>query len=342
MRRPLFVLAVLAGLLLGSYALWWWTTARLAQGFADWREQAAAAGWTVRSGSVQRTGWPAAAELVISDLSLAGGLADIPGGADWQGERVELRLSPFAPNSLEVRVSGEQQLRLAATPRLRFGAERFVWRVQLGTPGPANLDAKNVRFGPPFAGMTVGLLTGTFAAQPAAPQGEPALKASLSAEAIALPPPSAPRPALGDRIASATLEGSIDGPVPPSSDPAARAAAWRQGGGIVQVRHFAVGWGPLGLSGSATIGLDPGLQPEGTASVRAIGYDAALAALADAGVMTRPAAQAVRAVLSLLAQAPEGGGSPVVELPLALHGQVLSVGRIPIGKIPILIWPTAR
>ena len=313
MRRPLFVLAVLAGLLLGSYALWWWTTTRLAQGFSDWREQATAAGWTVRSGSMQRTGWPAAAVLVISDLSLSGGLADIPGGADWQGHRVELRLSPFAPDSLEVRVGGEQALRFGPSPRLRFGAERFIWRVPLGSPGPANLDAKNIRFGAPLAGMTVGLITGTFAAQPAARQGEAALNVSLSAEAIALPPPPAPRPALGDRIASATLEGSIDGPLPPGSDPAARASAWRQGGGIVQVRHFAVGWGPLGLSGSATIGLDAGLQPEGTASVRAIGYDAALAALADAGVMTHPAAQAVRALLGLLARTPEGGGTPVVE-----------------------------
>jgi hypothetical protein len=341
MRRPLFVLAAVAGLLLGSFGLWWWATARLASGFAAWSEAAAAAGWTVRTGSVRAGGWPLAATLVIADLSLAGGLADIPGGADWAGERVELRLSPLAPDELAVRVGGEQRLRLAASPTLRFSAERFAWRVPLAAAGPVSLDAKALRFGPPLAGMTVGLLTGSFTARAGARQGEPALVASLSAEAIALPPPPAPQAALGDRIASATLEATLDGPLPPASDPAARAAAWRQGGGIVQVRHFAIGWGPLGLSGNGTLGLDPALQPEGTASVRAVGYEATLARLADAGAMKRPAAQAVQALLGLLARAPEGGGSPVVELPLALHEQVLSVGRIPVGKIPTLVWPTA-
>lgn len=344
MRRLLIPLAVLAGLVLGSLALWWWATARLAAGFEAWAAAAARSGWTVRSAGVHRAGWPLAAELVVSDLSLAGGAAYIPGGAEWRGERVVLRLSPLRPQELAVRVEGRQQARVAGSPVVPFTAARFNLSIPFDEEPPAvGLDAAKLRFGPPLADMTVGLLTGSFAARPDAAQGEPAFAFTLTTEAVALPPPPAPQAALGGRIASATLTAALDGPLPggEATDPAALAAAWRQGGGVLQVRHFAMGWGPLGVTGTAAMGLDAALQPDGTANLRVVGYDATLAALAAGGALTPSAAQAVRALLGLMARTPEGGGASEVELPLALHNRLLSVGHIPVGKIPPLVWPAA-
>ena len=334
MRRPL-VLLLVALLVLGggSFALWFWTVGRLRAGFDGWAQQAAAQGWTVQDSAISRAGWPFAAELVLRGLTLSAGPEVVPGGLRWTAAQAVLHLSPLAPDVLEVRVSGPQRVRLPGAQEAPFEAANFVLAVPLPGPAPVRLAARDLRFGAPVAGMSIGLLDGQ------AQQTPDALTFELSAEAIALPPPPAPQPALGRRIASATIAGALDGPVPPPSpDPAARAAAWQKAGGVLRVRHLALGWGPLGVTGSGLLGLDAALQPRGTGTVRLVGYERALTALAAGGAIRPAAAQAIRAVLTLLASTPEGGGAPQVELPLALHDGVLRAGDIPVGRVPHWDW----
>jgi hypothetical protein len=334
MRRPfvslLLVLLVLAGV---SFGVWLWAVARIEAGFDDWARQAAAQGWTVRDAARHRTGWPYAAELAVSGLTLTAGPDVVPGGVRWDAARAVLHLSPLAPDVLEVRLSGTQRVRIAGDREAPFDAVRFVLTLPLDAAGPLRLAARDLRFGAPVAGMTIGLLDGTGRASANGAAAE------LSAEAIALPPPPAPRPPLGRRIASATVALRLDGAwPPPSSDPAAQARQWQKAGGMLRVQHFAMGWGPLGITGTASLGLDSALQPQGTGTVRLIGYDAALSALASGGALAPSAAQAIRAVLALVARAPEGGGAPLVELPLGLRDGVVRAGSIPLGRVPRWDW----
>ena len=338
MRRPL-VLLLLALLVLGggSFALWFWTVGRVRAGFDGWAQQTAAQGWTVEARDMSRAGWPFAAELVLRDLTLTAGPNVVPGGLRWTAAQAVLHLSPLSPDVLEVRLSGTQRVRLAGERGASFEAASFVLAVPLPGPAPVRLSARQLQFGAPVDGMSIGLLDGQ--AQPT----QDAVTLELSAEAIALPPPPAPQSALGGRIASATIAGTLDGPFPPPSpDPAARAAAWQKAGGALRVRHLALGWGPLGVTGSFVLGLDAALQPRGTGTVRLVGYERALTALAAGGAIRPTAAQAIRAVLTLLASTPEGGGAPQVELPLALHDGVLRAGDIPVGRVPHWDWSAAR
>lgn len=337
MRRPLVLLLVLLLVLGGaSFALWSWTVARMEVGFAAWAARQAAEGWTVHAAATHGTGWPLAAELVLSDLSLAAAPGLLPGGAGWTAERAVLHISPLLPGVMEVRLDGTQRLHGFGGPGVPFVADRFTLTLPLRGAAAAQIAGRQLRFGAPADGMTIGLLDGTI--QPESPP-----RVELSAEAIALPPPPVPQPALGARIASATITATLEGALPPPSpDLAARLAAWQRAGGMLRVQHVAVGWGPLGITGTAAIGLDADLQPQGTGTARVVGYDATLSALAAGGAVRPQAAQAIRAVLTLLARTPEGGGAPEVELPLSVQDGVLRVGRIPVGRLPHWDWSAAR
>jgi hypothetical protein len=144
---------------------------------------------------------------------------------------------------------------------------------------------------------------------------------------------------LGPRIASLTLQGALDGPVPRAHTLGERAAAWRDGGGTLEIQHLAVNWGPLDLTASATLALDEQQQPMGTGSARVIGYAETLDALASHGVISKSAATAAKAVLSLLAHSPEDGGPPDVEVPLTLQYRTLSMRQVPLLRLPELDWP---
>ena len=121
----------------------------------------------------------------------------------------------------------------------------------------------------------------------------------------------------------------------------ARATGWRDGGGTFEVQHAALQWGPLDLTGSATLALDDHLQPMGAATAKVRGYVATLDALAGARLIPPQAAMAAKAVLGLMAHTPQDGGPPEVEVPLTLQNRQLSVGRIPLAHLPEFSWPDA-
>ncbi len=120
---------------------------------------------------------------------------------------------------------------------------------------------------------------------------------------------------------------------------AEQAAAWRDGGGSLEVRHLALVWGPLDLTASATLALDDQLQPMGAGSARLVGYAETLDALAAHGAISRSAATATKAVLSLMAHNPEDGSPPDVEVPLTLQYRTLSMRQVPLVRLPEVDWP---
>jgi hypothetical protein len=312
----------------------------MAQGFATWAQSMAAQGWTVHIGPTSRGGWPLTADFSVDDFSMTGGAADIPGGAAYAAARLTLRLDLQNLSVATLLASGQQSLRVGLAPALPFTAEAFTLTVPLAeAPTSAELNARQIRFAAPADGLTVGLLEGN-ADWSRADGASPSMNVRMSAEAITLPPPPAPQAPLGPHIASATIEGSIAGTLPANApNPAASATGWRDSGGAVALRRIALGWGPLGLSGSATFRLDAALQPDIAAKLRLIGIDQTLSALAAAHTITPRAAQAAKAVAGLVAFAPEAGGAPGVEVPLTLRDGTISLGMIPLATVGKLIWP---
>jgi hypothetical protein len=332
MRRSarIVVAGVLAaGVAGGHTAAWFYAIRYLESGFALWRAQRQAAGWEVTSGTPVRGGWPLAATLSIPGLTIGAGPSGAPGHVTFHSEQTALALTLQHPAQLEIDLHGTQTVQITPGPVTAFTADKIHVAAPLRRPADATagtLEVRNLR----SEGMTVGLLTGQLT-----PGDSPAL--SLAAEAIDLPPGD--NWPFGQHISSASIDVTLHGGLPRPGPMTASAAAWQQANGALQVTHFALGWGPLGVSATAQLALDRRLQPTGTADLHVIGYAAALHDLSARHFITKDASFAATAVLALLARQPADGGAPEVQVPITLRDGIVSLGQVPLARVPEVHWP---
>jgi hypothetical protein len=337
-RRWLIPLALIV-VLLGCHAAYWLIiTSKLASGYEAWAAARRVERWTVTGGAPQRGGWPLAAAVTVPDFRLAGMAAGLPVEFSWRVASVVLRLALFDPRALTVAFGGEQGLRLDGAAEVPFTADRMDAVVPLLSQAPArglDLAAQQLRIGAPATAVTVAHLSMHIL------PGQP-LSVTADARAVGLPPlPGGEHWALGDSIASLSLDGALTGQLSDQPGLYAPAAFWRDHGGSLALHSVALNWGALELSGNATLTLDPSMQPVGSGAVRVVRPDDALDALSAGGVIPLQAAVAAKAVLGLMAHPAATGGAPEVELPLTLRDRTISAGRIPLARLPQLIWPDA-
>ncbi len=347
MRRRLWtgLIALPVIVLIAAVLFWHVATSRLEAGFQAWIADARARGLTVASGAVTFGGLPFAATLTVTDLAVSGGEPVMPGGFFWDVKRLVLRVDALDPWTLHLTPIGVQRLRFAGGPDLPFVAEDMHLTVPLQPDlktTSIDLLVSRLRAALPADGdssesLTVGQITCHADITPAAQAGEAAVAFSVNADTIGLP--THVRWPLGPTMASITVDGALDGPWPATASITSFATAWRDGGGSLEVQKFNLAWGPLSVSGAATLALDDQLQPMGAGTSRLIGYDATLDALSGNGVLTRSAAKAAKAVLSLLASAPSGNDPIEVEVPLTLQFRTLSMRQVPLIRLPELDWP---
>ena len=336
-KRRLWLILPASLIVVALVSLYWWiSVARLADGFSAWMDARRQEGWTVSSGAPTRGGWPWAAILTVPDIVLHDSEPDIPGGVTWSADRLRLRVVLWRPAILQLAPQGTQHLRVSDGPDVPFAAKRTSLTVPLSNASPYAFDLNVSALRAPS--LTMGSLRLHGELRPEAQSGAPALAFSLLAQSIAPPPPLAR--ALGPRVASIAADGALDGPLPNAQGTLAqRATDWRDGGGTLELQHMALAWGPLNLSGSATLSLDDTLQPMGTGVVHVVGYSETLDTLAAHGLLPKPAATTAKAVLSLLAQVPDDNSAPEVEVPLTLQYRTLSMRQVPLVRLPEVDWP---
>lgn len=350
-KRLTISLALLLTAAAGLHTLVWrWSTQRLDLEFAAVMEQRRTLGWVVHHNTPVRGGWPFSAQLRVSGLVMTYDGADLPGGLSWSTERLVLNLSPLHPRTLRLRADGQQNFRLAGLPDIPFTTDRCVLSIVLEAgvpPRDFQLEMENLRAGIPTptgsAALEVAYLHGRAEIRPGAAQGEPVLSLTADLDRILLPQSPATTWALGRTIPNLSIDAILNGPWPRALAPTSlvqRAASWRDGGGSLEVRRLTAVWGPTDLAASATLALDEHMQLMGAANAKVAGHAETLDALAAARVITPGTASTAKVLLGLMAHAPEGGGSPTVEVPLTLQQRSLNMGRIPLVRLPELIWPT--
>ena len=344
-RGWILVAALLAALPVADAILWRIAVDRLEAGFNAWVAHNRAAGWTVASGHAVSGGWPWAATLDIAGVSVSGGDPVPPGGFAWHAAGVTLRISLMQPRSMEIEARGEQRLRVGPRAEAILSGARLMVVASLSTVNePRELEIladrprlTDARGGDPTRVLSAEQVHGHVRLPPLVRTGDPETVFSFGGDRIALP--TSVRWPLGATIASVAFEGSVEGPLPPAQPPVPWAIAWRDGGGALQLRNLVLAWGPLSMTASATLALDDQLQPMGAGTSRLTGYAATLDALAASGALSRSAAIAAKAVLSLLADNPADGDSADVEVPLTLQYRTLSMRQVPLVRLPELDWP---
>jgi hypothetical protein len=350
-RRPRRALRLLFGTLLlvaglgaGHAALWHWMAGRLEDGFTAWAQLRRAQGWQLEHGPPARGGWPFAATLTLPQFRLEGGHATLPGGMTWQAETLVLRLRPPRLDRLQLDLAGQHRLRLG-TAEWPVSAEQLHGTLPLEQdvlPSELRLEGEGLRFGSGAETLSLRTLQLALATRISAIEGEPAVTLRGAADDLTLPDAAGPALAtLGRTIGSVMVEAALSGPVPPGRTPAARAAAWRESGGALDLRSLALRWGPVAATTTATLTLDEALQPMGAATLRLSGGAEALDAAAAAGLMPPRTAATARGFVQLLSRTPPEGGPPELEVPLTLENRTLSLARIAMARLPSWHWPTA-
>jgi len=348
LRRPLALLALLLAVLAGGHAaLWAWLAARLESEVGRWAAERRAAGWEISHGPPRRTGWPLEVALDLPDVVLrAEGLA-------WQAARVRLALAAPELDRLRITAEGAQRLGLAggSAPLATAGLHASL-RIGPGAAGPgglpreAALRAEMLHLDLPSGPLRVEGLRLDLASSAVAGPEEAMVLLRAEALAVALPPDLAAAPGLallGPALRALRLEAAATGPWPGLAGPAAvRAARWRDGGGVVELRGVALNWGPVEANGSAVLAFDEALQPAGAGTLALVGAADLLRAAQAAGLVGRRDAAGAQLLLAMLQRRPPAGGPPRLDLPVALEAQGLTLGGVPLARLPRWHWAVPR
>lgn len=334
-RRWLWFLLLATPLLLAAADTVYWHVVEqnLADGFVNWRAMQRAAGWQVEAGEPTAGGWPASATLNIPAVAITG-----DGGLRWTVDRLQLQVALWRPEMLIIGTHGTQRLRIGDAPEVAYTAEHMALTMPLQQPAPQHveLSVANLRAGD----ASLGSMHLNLDFDPTAGSGTPV--ADVIAQAEAITPAGELAEPLGPRIANLAVEAGLNGPLPPGRDLKEQATTWRNAGGSLVIRHLAMHWGPLDLTASGSLTLDDRLQPTGSGNAKAVGYAETLDALAAHGELSRPAATAAKAVLSLLANYPADGSAPSVDVPLTLRDSTLFMRQVPLVRLPEVEWPGNR
>ncbi len=296
MKKRLSLLAVPI-LLVALHSFYWqWMSRSLDDGLRAWTARRIAAGWRIGTAAPVGGGWPLAATL-----TLPAPVVTAPDGTTWTAERVVLRIDLLRPGRLRADAAGHQ-------------------RLTLGSGGQIALTADRMRLDLPLAELRF-----TGADAPA--------EFSLAATGISLPP--SPASSLGSSIASLSATGNVSHVAElPEAGITTQARRWRDYGGTLDLRDFALNWGSLDVTGSATLALDDRLQPKGDAAAEITGFAPAIAQLTDAGAIPPQGAMLATAALTLLA-----GTTGTAAIPLHLEAGRLSARQIPLLAVPEIAWP---
>lgn len=335
--RATLALAALAG---GALALYWlWAAAALEDGIAAWTAEQRARGYELSYVGPEIGGFPARL-----DVRFQAPRVTAPQGWRWSGGAIRGEAAFWQPLTLNLQLPRHQELEIEIETgwrRLTLDAAAGRGRIHLGRGGRA--EAATVEFdqavlrdatGPE---LSADYLRYGMVRRPPTAEGLRDWTLFLNGEiaALALPAPAAAGP-LGPEIQRLEFEATLIGRI--ETGPPKRAlAAWRDGGGLLEVTRVDAVWGPLALSADGTATLDAAFRPEGAFTARIRGLPETLDRMTAQRLIEPGAALALRLGALALSNDEDGSGRPVVQLPITLQDGLIYLGPVAIGKLaPVL------
>lgn len=343
-RWPKLAVAGLAMLALAYTGYWFVLAGALERGTRAWIEDRHRQGDDITHGAPVWRGFPGSVQIVLPRPALA--LRVATETVTFAGERAVVSVNPFAPQRATLSLEGEQTLALQGLTRpVRYTgtAERCELQVQL-RPGSHDGTGSTI--------LSPATLTVRALAMTDAETGERFTVAALDATASSLAE-DAPGRRYTLAVKDATLPASLDLPFAGAVSEAAAdldvsgnlpalpsghdLIAWRDAGGIIEVRRLELASGPVRLGGDGTLALDRNGQPIGAMTLEISGYHAALDALIVRGVLSVTTGFRMKQIFAVLAGGSVNPSKPV-RIPLTLQERVLSAGPIPLMELPAVDW----
>ena len=345
-RSHVIAAAFVAAAAAAGYGTFWFIEAGVVRnGLADWTAGARAEGFIVAYGTPRLSGFPFSIAVHLDQPAITA-----PEGRwRWTGEAVEADVRPWAFRHVTVHPLGRQEvglLRAGETALVSASAAKATAVVDVDERGrltQGSFDAEDLSLEAAGAAAAASVhsvhlaLAGIGGA--AAPAQGPALPqtAALALDLEGITLPAAEAGLLGPKLGPLTAEAQLRGPVD-GKGPIEAIKAWRDAGGTLELKHFSLDWGPLQISGNATLALDPNLQPEGAGTGEIRGFAETVDALVGQGLVRPDAGALAKAAFGLLAKTPPGGGAKVLSIPLSIQRQTLYAGPFGLMKVPTIKW----
>jgi len=137
---------------------------------------------------------------------------------------------------------------------------------------------------------------------------------------------------LGPEIGLLKLEGRLQGLLLPQPWEALL-AAWRDSGGILDLRQIELDWGELWAKGAGTLTVDKSFRPLGAFSFDTLGLPELIGRATAAGVLEENAGLTLQRALTALASGADEQGRKRVALPITLQDGALYIGQIEFGRL---------
>ena len=326
-------------IVLAYVVLWQVEAARARTEIARFIAARAAHGMAIHSGTVEIGGFPFRLEADFGTLTVDG--LPFAKTAHLEAPMLVGRARPWRPSSwrfeaargftLDLGLGGKLALSVAA------GDARGRADADSGDPGGLDIaiDCHDLalKIGSSGATASHGSLQLIVPDKPPEDHTTPSLTFSAVVDRAVLPSDLEVQDGPLDRV---SIAGVVEGPVP--EQPLMPAlAAWREGGGSVELRQVAIHWGAVDLAGDGTLTLDTNLQPEAAFSGRIRGWDILLEDFVQAGTLTAAQANYYRLGLGLLTRIAADGKSEL-RAPITLQNAQIYLGPAKIAKLPPISW----
>ena len=327
-------LLALTGLAL-AYAVYWYELADAAEtAIGDWAKARAAEGMSASHGAITITGFPFSFRIAVDAPALA---RVQPPQWSWRTDRLTATARPWSPRRVHLEATGNHEIafRDRGVPRsLDMAASDLGADVMLSESGLVrriDLTALDLRLD---SDQLVGAI-GAARFDVSFESAGDTTPSQLSVHARELALPLAGLDAVAPNIARVGGEARVSGVFPPGPI-GASVAAWRDGGGAVDLDAVRLEWGPLRIDADGTLALDEELRPIGAFTARVLGLSETVTALTEAEVLSPQRAAIVRITTSILSEETDSGR---LEFPVTAQFGKLFVGPVAVLEIPPLVLP---
>lgn len=328
---PVIVASVVA-VGVGYWFYWDNMAAGLQRGFDRWVAQRRAEGVSVKHGAVEVTGFPYRLELHVPQPSLAAPRLNM--APEWSADELIVYFQPWEKGHAIVDSRGPQQIAWVQggeRRRATIVAEKALASVRFTDKGHItryDADLTDVEMSGDLPLRHAKRLQNHARRVEAEGGGAPALDIALRGDGLKVDPAASP---FGETVDLARIAMTL-APQPASTAPR-DLDAWRDGGGVLQVKAFEFRTGELNVTGDGTFALDAERRPEGAGILQIFGAEAFVDAVGAAGKLSGGAQLGLKLAITALEEKDKDGRS-VVKAPFEIQD-----GRIRLLKIGLFPAP---
>ncbi len=323
--RRLTILVLILAVLYGGY--WFVGRAAVERGGVALLSQLQDEGYDVSYGRLHTVGFPSRFDTTVTDIRLA----DPARGIVWEAPFFQILALSYQPNKVIAIAPPIQTITLPGQI-LTASSDKMRASVSVAASTDLTLDTITAEVGAADvasdAGWNLTLDHALFAMRPAAaPQTYDlyfdAANLRLPAQILDLIDPDKTLP---EPIEDSHLDSTIT-----FDKPIDRFAGAGQGPAPTHIalKDLRITWGPMILSASGDLSVDPAGVSDGRITVLATGWRQMIDIAVNAGLIDRGVAPTWINMATLMAK-----GGETVDLPVTFAGGMMSVGPLPLGPAP--------